>query len=251
MAQTPGNAANRDPAMGADVHDLDLCGKRMIRKTAIGALAGLLFALSPIPPSIGPARAEDAAPKMRAELAAFEKEWAGVYYGMHKKDQLARYPGLADKAAALVKRYPRSAEPLIWQAIALSSFAKAESGLKALDLAEHARDAALAAAKIDDKALGAGAYTALGVLYYKVPGWPVGFGDDKQAKAYLDKAMGLAPNAIDVNFFYGDFLMEQGEKEEAKTYLEKASEIPIRPDHQYADAGRKQEIQHDLKRLDK
>jgi predicted Zn-dependent protease len=188
---------------------------------------------------------------MTADLAAFEKEWAGVYYGMRKKDQLGRYPALTDKAAALVKQYPQSAEPLIWQAIALSSFAKAESGLKALDLAQHARDAALAAAKIDDKALGAGAYTALGVLYYKVPGWPVGFGDDKQAKAYLDKAMALAPNAIDVNFFYGDFLMEQGDKEDAKTYLEKANGIPIRPDHQYADAGRKQEIQRDLKRLDR
>jgi tetratricopeptide (TPR) repeat protein len=188
---------------------------------------------------------------MSADLAAFEKEWAGIYYDMPKQDQLNRYPKLADKAAALVKQYPQSAEPLIWQAITLSSFAKSKGGLKALDLARHARDAALGAAKIDEKALGAGAYTALGVLYYKVPGWPIGFGNDQKAKAYLDKALALAPNAIDVNFFYGDFLIEQGDKKAAKPYLEKALEIPIRPDHRYADAGRKQEIQRDLAKLDK
>ncbi|HEY4164450.1 MAG TPA: tetratricopeptide repeat protein [Dongiaceae bacterium] len=213
-----------------------------MRKLAVTLFVALLMV-----GSVGLARAQD----MSANLAAYEKEWAGVYYGMHKKDQLGRYPDLSDKVAALVKQYPQAAEPLIWQAITLSSFAKAEGGLKALDLAEHARDAALAAAKIDEKALGAGAYTALGVLYYKVPAWPVGFGDDKQAKVYLDKALALAPNAIDVNFFYGDFLLEQGDKEEAKPFLEKALSIAIRPDHQYADSGRKQEVQRDLNKLNK
>lgn len=193
------------------------------------------------------ARAQD----MTAELAAYEREWAGVYYGMTEDDQLNRYPQLTDKVTALVQRYPQSAEPLIWQAITLSSFAKIKGGLKALGFAKQARDAALAATRIDEKALGAGADVALGVLYYKVPGWPIGFGNDTKAKAYLDKAIALAPDATDANFFYGDFLIEQGDKAAAKPYLVKALGIPIRPDHQYADAGRKQEVERDLAKLNK
>ena len=118
-----------------------------------------------------------------------------------------------------------------------------------MDIAERARSAALAAAKIDDTALDAGAYTALGVLYYKVPGWPIGFGNDKTAKAYLDKALALAPQAMDTNYFYGDFMIEQGDKERARAYLEKALEAPPHPGHEDADAGRRIEIENDLAKV--
>ena len=123
-------------------------------------------------------------------------------------------------------------------------------GLGALALAEAARDAALAAAKIDDRALDAGAYTALGALYYKVPGWPIGFGNDRKAKDYLDRALAIAPGAVDVNYFYGDFMLEQGEKAKARAFLEKALQAPARPGRADEDQGRKREIEAELARLD-
>src|SRR3954469_3597789 len=176
--------------------------------------------------------------------------WAKVYYQTPENQQEAQYPALVAEADALAKQYPGKAEPMIWQAIILSSYAKVKGGLGAVDLAEKARDIAMAAAKIDDKALDAGAYTSLGVLYYKVPGWPIGFGSDKKAKEYLDKALASAPAALDVNYFYGDFMIEQGDKKKARDFLEKALQAPPRPGREDADAGRKQEIQADLAKLD-
>ncbi|QTG98208.1 tetratricopeptide repeat protein, partial [Vibrio furnissii] len=37
------------------------------------------------------------------------------------------------------------------------------------------------------------AYTSLGSLYYQVPGWPIGFGDDDKAEAMLQKALEINP----------------------------------------------------------
>jgi tetratricopeptide (TPR) repeat protein len=78
------------------------------------------------------------------------------------------------------------------------------------------------AIKQDPKALEGSAYTSLGSLYYQVPGWPVGFGDDEKAEKLLKQALAINPTGIDPNFFYGDFLLDQGDKAQAKVYLDKA-----------------------------
>ena len=49
-----------------------------------------------------------------------------------------------------------------------------------------------------------------GFPYYQVPGWPVGFGDDEKAEQLLKQALAINPTGIDPNFFYGDFLLDQG-----------------------------------------
>ncbi|HVM82551.1 MAG TPA: hypothetical protein VMW18_01580 [Candidatus Binatia bacterium] len=190
-----------------------------------------------------------AADDMASAIGTLGHQWAKVYYQATEDQQAAQYPGLIAQADALVKQYPGAAEPRIWEAIILSCYAKVKGGLGAVDVATQARDLALQAVKIDDKVLDAGAYTSLGVLYYKVPGWPIGFGSDKVAKQYLDKAMAISPTAMDVNFFYGDFMVEQGDKKKAKLYFEKALQAPPRPGREDADAGRKQEIQDALAKL--
>jgi tetratricopeptide (TPR) repeat protein len=195
--------------------------------------------------AIGTATAEEPG----GRLEALGHAWAKVYYGTPESQQAPAYPALVAEAQAIAAAYPAKAEPLIWEAIILSCYAKAKGGLAALDIAEQARDAALKAAKLDDKASEAGAYTALGVLYYKVPGWPVGFGNDKTAKAYLDKAIAIAPESLDANYFYGDFMIEQGDKQKARDFLQKALQLPPRPGREDADAGRKIEIQDDLAKL--
>ncbi len=76
-----------------------------------------------------------------------------------------------------------------------------------------------------------------------MPGWPIGFGDKKKARAYLEKALQINPDGIDPNYFYADFLTEQGEYEKALQYFEKALAAPPRPGREDADAGRRQEIE--------
>jgi len=205
--------------------------------TALGALGVAL--------SMQAATAAD----VNAQISDLGHAWVKVYYQTPEAQQEALYPPLVAQADAIVKANPDRAEPMIWEAIILSCYAKVKGGFGAVDVAKKARDLALAAVKVDDKAMDAGAYTSLGVLYYKVPGWPIGFGSDKKAKQYLDRAVSIAPSAIDVNYFYGDFMIEQGDKQKARTYLEKALQAPPRPGREDADAGRKQEIQADLAKL--
>ena len=96
--------------------------------------------------------------------------------------------------------------------------------------------------QIDPTALDGAIYTSLGSLYYKVPGWPIGFGNDKKAREYLQTARRINPDGIDPNYFYGDFLIESGEYSKAIPILEQALKAPERPDRPIADAGRRREI---------
>ncbi|MDP2247983.1 MAG: tetratricopeptide repeat protein, partial [Nitrosomonadales bacterium] len=119
----------------------------------------------------------------------------------------------------------------------------AKGGLGALKQAEKARDLLLLAEKINPQALQGSAYTTLGSLHYKVPGWPIGFGDKKKARTYLEKALQINPDGIDPNYFYADFLSEQGDYNKALQYYEKALAATPRPGREDADAGRRQEIE--------
>ena len=190
-----------------------------------------------------------AAADMAAQISDLGHQWVKVYYQMNESQQATAYPALIAKAEAVAQDNPGKAEPMVWQAIILSCYAKVKGGFGAVDVAKQARDIAMAAAQIDDKALDAGAYASLGVLYYKVPGWPIGFGSDKKAKEYLDKALAISPQSIDVNYFYGDFEIEQGDKKKARDFLQKALQAPPRPGREDADAGRKIEIQNDLAKV--
>jgi len=199
------------------------------------------------------ATARDAAAEdMAAGLADLRHAWAKVYYQVPEDQQVAQFAALRDRADALAAQHPEAAEPLILKAIILSTYAEAKGSLDALSLVKSARDAALQAARIDDKAVDAGAYTVLGVLYYKVPGWPIGFGNNQKARDYLDRALAIAPDAVDVNYFYGDFLLEEGDRADrknAKAFLENALRAKPRPGRADEDAGRKRDIEHDLGRI--
>lgn len=179
---------------------------------------------------------------METELAQIQHRWAEVQYQTPEKGKEKAFETLAVDAKAFVSRYPDRAEPLIWQGIVLSTYAGAKGGLGALGLVKDAKKALEAAIEIDPDALEGSAYTSLGSLYYQVPGWPLSFGDDKQAEKYLRKSLAVNPEGIDPNYFFGDFLLEQGEKSRAKIYLNNALKAQPRPGRELADAGRRQEI---------
>lgn len=92
-------------------------------------------------------------------------------------------------------------------------------------------------------------YATLGSLYGKVPGWPIGFGDRKKAREYLDKAIAIDPSSIDSNYFYADFLVDQADYASAAQYLKRALAAPPRPGRNDADAGRRAEAQKMLSML--
>lgn len=172
-----------------------------------------------------------------------QDEWAQVKYRVPEKQQADRYHELAERTRKLAESHPGSAELLIWEGIVLSSEAGARGGLGALSLAREARRRFEEALRLDDKALKGSAYTSLGSLYYKVPGWPIGFGNKEKAESLLKKALAIQPDGIDPLYFYGDFLAERERYAEAQRALEAALRAPARPGRELADSGRRQEVQ--------
>lgn len=186
---------------------------------------------------------------LETELAGIQQRWAEIQYQMPADEQEKAFENLAKEAEAFAARYPDRAEPFIWQGIVLSTYAGAKGGLGALGLVKEARKTLEAALEINPDALDGSAYTSLGSLYYQVPGWPLGFGDDEQAEKYLQKALAINPDGIDPNFFFGDFLLEQGEQDRARIYLDNALKAAPRPGRDLADSGRREEIRKRLGRL--
>jgi tetratricopeptide (TPR) repeat protein len=172
-----------------------------------------------------------------------QTHWAQVMYETPQKAKDSAFDKLDSEAKAVTDRYPGRAEPLVWEAISLSSHAGVAGGLTGLGMAKQARDLLLQAERIDPKALDGSVYTSLGALYAKVPGWPIGFGDQKKAAAYFEKALAINPNGMDPNYLYGDFLFSQGRYRDSEQALERALHAPPRPNRPLADKGRKGEIE--------
>lgn len=182
--------------------------------------------------------------ELDADIRSLQHEWARIKYAVKDGDQQeAQMETLAAQAEGVTAKFPNYAEPKIWQAIILSTQAGINGGLGALGLCKDAKALLEQAEKINPKALDGSIYTSLGSLYYKVPAWPVGFGDNDKARAYLEQARAINPNGIDPNYFYGDFLIEEGKYAEAVAVLNHALQAAPRPGREDADAGRRQEIQ--------
>jgi len=175
-------------------------------------------------------------------VADLQRDWEVIRYQTAPGDREKRFEVLSAKAQKVVEDHPGRAEPLIWQGIVVSSLAGEKGGLGALSLAKQAKADYEQAIQIDGKALDGSAYNSLGVLYYKVPGWPLGFGDKAKAKELLQKALSLNPQGIDPNFFYGEYLVETKHAEDAVPYLERALQAPARPGRNIADTGRREEV---------
>lgn len=200
---------------------------------------------------VGLQAASTAAPDMQSVIAPLQSRWAEVNYQLQDDAREKAFAQLLTQADALLKQHPQSAEVLIWHGIINSSYANAKGGLGALSLAEASKADLEQALKIDDQALQGSAYTSLGVLYSKVPGWPIGFGDSDKAEELLKKALAINPTGIDPNYFYAEFLMEKRQYKDALSYLEKAQQAPARPGRESADAGRQQEISQLMAKLQK
>ena len=180
---------------------------------------------------------------LEEDVSALQIEWARIKYERPAAEQEKAFAELAKSADAVRGKYASRAEPQIWYGIIAASYAGARGGLGALSLAKDAKKALEQALEIDPKALNGSAYTSLGSLYYQVPGWPIGFGNDDKAREMLDKALALNPDGIDPNYFMGDFLYRKGDYAAARQVLNKALKAPARPGRALADQGRRKEIE--------
>lgn len=182
-------------------------------------------------------------------IVELQHDWAKVNYNTPANAQESAFKALSAKAADIAESSPNQAEAKIWHAIILSSYAKVISGwakLNALKLVDQSKTLLLDSIALNPTALHGSAYTSLGSLYYKVPGWPLSFGDKDKAKEYLEKSLEINPKGIDNHYFYADFLYEQAQYAKAAEHFEKALAAPARVGREDADAGRRKEAKEGL-----
>jgi tetratricopeptide (TPR) repeat protein len=198
-------------------------------------LQTVFFALS-----LTTALSVSAAP-LPSEVADLAHDWEKIKYQATPDQRAAAFAALAERAAQNSAAHPGNAPALVWEAIILSSTAGEKGGLGALSLVKKAKQLLEKAEQLDANALDGSVYTSLGSLYYQVPGWPIGFGSTDKAREYLQKALATNPEGIDANYFYGDFLMAQGDFPGAVKAFEKALAAPPRSDRPIGDSGRREE----------
>lgn len=203
--------------------------KRLI--LALGLTSALTFA------AVQPARAD----AVDDRVAVLQRSWDHINYEVPQGTRLAEMARLNSQADAVVAASPGRAEPLIWSAIITASEAGLRGGLGGLGLAREARTLLERAEAINPRALNGAALTSLGSLYAQVPGAPIGFGNRTRARTYLQRALSIAPNDVDANYFMGDLLNREHDYAGAARSLERALAAPARPGRAAADRGRKAE----------
>jgi tetratricopeptide (TPR) repeat protein len=190
-----------------------------------------------------------ASASVEEDVSQLQKSWEKIKYQTPSKQHEKGFESLMKDADKLVAQNPNRAEILIWQGIIESSYAGAKGGLGALGHVKNAKKIFEKALEINSHALDGSAFTSLGSLYYQVPGWPIGFGDDKKATEFLKKGLAINPDGIDPNYFYGDFLFRNGDLAGAEKSLRKALSAAPRAGRQVADEGRRQEINEILGKI--
>lgn len=175
-------------------------------------------------------------------LLDIQRDWAHVNYDLTGDEQEKAFNVLLHKAEEWVKKQPDSAEAHIWLGITQSSFAGVKGGLGALSLAKKAKKNFEQALRLDENALNGSAMVSLGVLYHKVPGWPLGFGDDDKAKDLILAGLEQSPDGIDSNYFAAEFFFDNKQYDKALSHLQIAQTATPRADRPLADKGRQLEI---------
>ncbi|MET0090523.1 MAG: tetratricopeptide repeat protein [Candidatus Thiodiazotropha sp.] len=175
------------------------------------------------------------------EWVNISERWAEIRYNRPSDKQIQALQILSRDTEALVMAHPGQAEALVWNAVVLSTLGRLQGGSEGLGLARQAMKLLDQAEKIQPEVLDGLVYTLKGSLYFKVPGWPIGFGDPGLAKTYLEKALTIDPHNIDANYFYAEYLLHERDFNGAIAAYKKVLAAKPRPGQTLADDGRKRE----------
>jgi len=181
-----------------------------------------------------------------ATLVDIQQRWDETNFVLQGDAQLAAFEQLVVDVDAYTGAHADEAEAWVWSGIIRSSFAGAKGGLGALKLAKAAKKDFEQALERDERAMAGAALSSLGTLYSSVPGWPIGFGNDKKAEEFLRRGLEIDPDGLESNFFYAEYLRDHKRNNEARLHYELALNSKPRPGRQIADQGRKQAIKEIL-----
>jgi tetratricopeptide (TPR) repeat protein len=177
--------------------------------------------------------------EMSPVLLEMSERWATLKFNTEPGERREPLKTLAEEIGHVASEQPNNPVALVWHAVVLSTLAKESSDIAGLRMAKQAKHLLEQAESIDPGVLDGTIYTVLGSLYYQVPGYPLGFGDDEKAEQHLLKALKINPDNIDANFYYGEFLLQEKRYQSAIMAFEKVLTLPIRVKNRVADTGLK------------
>lgn len=177
------------------------------------------------------------------------QRWDEITFQMPADERANAYAALAEDAFVGTTAQPNCTEAWVWNGIAEASYAEAGNMFVALGALRRAHAALTEAVRQDGRVMAGAAHTALAAIYYRSYPWPFGLGDDELAAEEFKQALALAPNDIDANYYYGDYLISEGRYAEARAALQKALAAPPRYGRDSADAGRREQAQALLARI--
>ncbi len=177
------------------------------------------------------------------------QRWDAITYHWPRTQREQGLTELLSDIHRLEQRYPRQPKLLIWEAIALVTRAGISPNIGTLGDLDKAKNLLLKSLETDPTALDGAAYLTLACLYFKAPGWPLSFGDDKKAEAYFKKALTLNPDGIESNYYYGHFLSKTDRTQEAMARFQKTATLPSNPSQPYLSLYLKRKAYQKLTKL--
>ncbi len=194
---------------------------------------------------------QESAGSVEADILKLRTDWAIAKFQTPKSKQLSEFEQLIKRADALNQKNPRNPEIMTWYGTILSNYSQLKGGLGVLPHVKKAKALLEEAISINPRVENGFAYGVLGTIYARVPGWPIAFGSKDKAKTNLQTAIKYSPSGSDANYYYGDFLVDTGNYEDARRHLEIAQKAPVRKGYEIQDRGRKSEIAAALAKLNR
>lgn len=176
-----------------------------------------------------------------------------INFDLKDKKKLSALKRLISHTESLLKRDDNNdnAGLLMMAGFFNAQYAGAIGGFGALKYAKASRKHLQKSVDLDPTFYDSAAHVVLGSLYAQVPRWPIGYGSKRKAVIHYQAALKLAPNGIDSNFTYGQYLFAQKKYAKAKPFFEKAKLAAPRPDRPKADSVLKRQADVFLKKIEK
>lgn len=173
-----------------------------------------------------------------ADLQQVIADWEVANFTLEGDAQKEAFDTLLKEAEALRKNPNASASDLLWAGIIESSYAGEIGGLSALGHAKQAKKDFESALDGGDPEVTPAALASLGTLHSKVPGWPIGFGNDKKAKKFFEEAEQAGASSLDFYMMYTEYALSKGMKDKALSLLQASEKVEPRSNRQVTDAAR-------------
>lgn len=176
-------------------------------------------------------------------LAALAQRWRSSPAPTDKDQRLQRVTGLLQELRAMpAAKQPRNCPARWLEAEILMDIADIRHGFDSLADLDQARRLLETCTTDNTAGIAGPAAALLGHLYFMVPIFPISFGDKERAAEYFATALGTAPENLEVNYFYADFLARQGEARTAEKFFRKALAGHIPPGFAALEAGYRKDI---------